>query len=1027
MKKTILLILFSCCWAVSLLAWSFDQNKQYYLRSDYAQGFVALSSAQGQTGYVLRQQTSGSPTADAYWYINASGSGYTLRNAQTGQYLSWTNDYDNLRNLALASTLSGDEQRWILESTNGAVLIRSVAHPTYCLNLRSSTLQIALWNYNSVQANSLFHIYDSAGNEVKETTEPTDPSEPTDPEPEPEPTVNYLVYGPKLYYLRHSNNSVSVLPKDYITRHTYSGSRFTATLVNGSELLMKGILQIDSILPADAPKFQSFKFNNKFNHQVFQDVIAEDATQDNIRLTVAGIGRWLCASFQLADPATEVWANGKRQRSKVSRLSFATPVTYKLTHPAWKMLLLRQESDNSLHLDTVPYARQQTVSVDFLATQSPNNNTVPRIDITLSNSSPWGSTNWIGMNGKSTYMDATIQIQGGGLFPDLAQMPIQIKGRGNSSWTHAYQSKNPYHFKFAEKQKPLGMKAGKHWILLANKMKGSMTTNAIGHKIASMTGAAAYNHIVPVELYINGSYRGSYNLTERVGFSNNSVDLTDESSAAMLELDTYTDEPIYRSNAYYVSTKIHIPDANDVTTLTNEQIIEDFNQMTRVLKQGGDAYTKLVDVPYLVSYLSAYQLMDNRELQHPKSVFLYSENVTDQPNAEGIDETPWVFGPVWDCDWAFGYEGTNTYFINAAELDFFSNLGSSARFWYDLRKSSSLVDSTYYALFHTLKENNYAQEMKDYVQDYYNFASPSLEHNYYNDTYNIDWSDYASVTTNSKKWLEQRFNYVLSRLKVYDVSANQASVYQEGRNMMGDVNDDGRISTADVVTLLNALLGQSNETYYAARADVDSNGRISIGDVVQLCNMVLEQPRNARLHLHTPMADIALHAGATTLSVENGGLLPLRLEVAEGQYSGLQMDLRLPAGVEPDGIRLPASMSNFTARTSLLQDGTYRLMLYADGSVHIPQGQQTLQLRLVASQATEGRIHLNAISATTRLGEEERLPSLSSRIVANDGQTTAIERVQDIKGTHPGYDLSGRRVDTTQRGVYILNGKKYVK
>ena len=82
--------------------------------------------------------------------------------------------------------------------------------------------------------------------------------------------------------------------------------------------------------------------------------------------------------------------------------------------------------------------------------------------------------------------------------------------------------------KFPTKQKPLGMKAGKNWNLIANAIRESMTTNVIGSRVAEMVGAAAANHFLPVELYINGNYRGSYTLTEKVGISNNSIDLAND-------------------------------------------------------------------------------------------------------------------------------------------------------------------------------------------------------------------------------------------------------------------------------------------------------------------------------------------------------------------------------------------------------------------------------------------------------------------------------------------------------------------
>ena len=156
---------------------------------------------------------------------------------------------------------------------------------------------------------------------------------------------------------------------------------------------------------------------------------------------------------------------------------------------------------------------------------------------------------------KKEYKNATIRIDGAGVYEDMAETAVQIRGRGNSSWTTPTSSsnpKNPYRLKFDKKQKPLGMTKGKSWVLLANKQTGSMLTNAIGYRVAGMMGVVAANHVVPVDLYLNGEYRGSYNFTEKTGFSNNSVDIADETNATFLELDSYYDETYKFKSTFFV-------------------------------------------------------------------------------------------------------------------------------------------------------------------------------------------------------------------------------------------------------------------------------------------------------------------------------------------------------------------------------------------------------------------------------------------------------------------------------------------
>jgi|GEM_PF-674706 len=850
----------------------------------------------------------------------------------------------------------------------------------------------------------------------------------------------YLTHGDEMLYVRHRDSTVVIIPKDYITTYDYRGSLFTSTLVDGQSYDLTGIIEVTEEAPADLPAFSVYKFNNKFNSQLFTDAISSDPNAATINLEVGCIGKWLTASFQFTNEATKAYVNGVRQRSKKTRQSFASPVTYLLTNSNWQRLKIRQDTDGSYVRKLLEFNRKVTVNVDFLADHPTSEYGVPRIDITLANTDSWSSENWIGMNGKSTYEDATITIDGAGVYPDMEATPILIKGRGNTSWSSSYHSKNPYHFKFTSKQKPLGMTKGKHWILLSNKQSGSMTSNAMGHKVGNMMQTAGTNHIVPVELYINGSYRGTYDLTERLGFSNNSIDLADETYAAMIELDTYTDETIYSTNAYSLPAKIHIPEiGEDSTVLDAETIMYDFDNMTSVLPMGDDSYLHYIDAEYLARYLATCEFIVQREISHPKSVFLYSENVTDGFNSEGDDETPWIFGPLWDCDWSFGYEKSYTYYINNAESDFYNNLldlGSNStntkNFWKALRFNSTEISQQTYQLWYNFMNKGGLEELIDYCDEYYQFAGNAFLHNKNNETSNADSKDYAEITENCKEWFTKRANYIYKKLTPYDITEEEEDDEIVNSDNMGDVNDDNAITTSDVVCVLNSLTNLPNETYYAARADMNSSGEVSISDVVLLCNLVLEQPASVKRNIHLPSASISMRMNSIVAESQSEVMLPINLCADEGAYSALQMDVQLPEGVELNSVKLPADMAQMTVRTRLMENGRYRIALYADGSYRLPESITTLQLQLITGQASEGYVTLTGIMATTSEGEEERMASRSCRLTVKDNETTGIAATENKLETKQTaiYDLSGRRIggnSVKTHGVYIINGKKVIK
>ncbi|MCD7721679.1 MAG: Ig-like domain-containing protein [Prevotellaceae bacterium] len=1098
-------------------AWNIQSGEKYYITCAYTSGYVCPGSAEGSAYDVVYQTKYTAPPSSAYWYISKSGDAYTFENCESGEYLTWTSEYNqtNCKYLTLSSDGTADEALWTLSDGGGFQSIRSVAQPAYQFNLRKETLMMGCYESQTTDDNEQFHIYASDGTEVQysavtvrvtsisieaETTsleagqellleasvapdDATDPSVVWSSSNEYVATVSktglltalaegtttvtatandgggvsasieitvskssYLEHDDDMLYLRRSDSTVVVLPRSYVTEGTYSGSLFRATLADGEDYELKGVVDVETETPEDIPSLNSFKFNNKYNSQVFTDAECEDVSGDTLRLKVAGIGKWLTASFQLGGEGTKALVQGVRQRSKKTRQSFAEPVTYELTNPYWQELRIKRNSDGTFERELADFSKKVTVCVDFLTDHPTSSYGVPRIDITLSNTASWSSSNWIGKNGKSYYEEASIAIDGAGVFPDMESTPILIKGRGNSSWSNSYKSKNPYHFKFSEKQKPLGMKSGKHWILLSNKQTGSMTTNALGHKVGNLLETAATNHIVPVELYINGSYRGSYNLTERIGFSNNSIDIDDEGSAAIIEMDDYTDETIYKSNAYSLPAKIHAPDVGEEgVSLTANTIISDYNKMMSVVKGGSDSYTKLVDPDYLARYLLACEIIWNGELKHPKSVYLYSENVTDAVDAEGYDPTPWVFGPLWDCDWAFGYEVSYTYFVNDAEVDLFSYIlssgdskGVAGQFFNALRYNSTEVDEAYYRLMYDFVNGGGLDELEDYCDEYYAFASSSFAHNTSNETSDRDGANYSTTASNSKTWFQKRASYVLSRLNAYDISEDEGDEDESPADRMGDVNDDGLLGVADLVCVLNYLEGIDNDTFLKGRADVDSNGEISSDDVGLLRDTIMAEAADASRNRHLPSADITWQLPSRRLDPQSLALLPLILTVDEGSYSALQFDLQLPSGIELDAVELPASMQDFEARLSLLGEGKWRVLLYADGNHPLPSVTDSLELRLATGETLEGYAVISGATASTSDGQEERLACLGALLTVADednvddeeegeGETDALRNVSgdglNSEGTV--YDLSGRPVRQPKtHGVYIIGGRK---
>lgn len=603
-------------------------------------------------------------------------------------------------------------------------------------------------------------------------------------------------------YITLNDGRLHVFPDDCVSSMITDDSQVTITATDGSIFTypLTDIQSIDDQPTKNLPTITSYKYYSKDNYQLISNATGAIAG-NQISASAIGIGKWLTPTFTLSDQNAIVYVDGAEHKSAKSRISFARDRVYTVGYAG--DLILSMSDDGSCQMQ--PYGRQYTVHVNFPTDTATR---VPRIDINTVDGVPISS--------KKYYLDAEIIIDGAGIFPSMTDS-VKVKGRGNTTWSSNPNSKNPYRLKFAEKVKPLGLAKGKSWVLLANKRAGSMLTNAIGMKAASLLGTVACNHIIPVDLYVNGTYKGSYNLTEKVGFSSNSVDIDDEAAAALLEFDNHYDEEEgqkFWSSTYSVPVNIKEPDFNDstTTTLLTLNIIKDrVNKYIRaVIKR--ENMLDHVDVKSAVSYLMLNDYILNYEILQPKSAFCYNENILD-------DSSKFISGPVWDLDWAFGYSTAHSYFTAKTNVNFYTNLSlNHYKLYYYMRLEPEIAHSCFQLLTDFME--NGLDELVDFCQEYYDYAKPSLAHD------GLDPTNYETQAARAANWLRRRADDMYQSFK-YEFAEP------------GDVNADDSITIADVTTLIDYLLSGDSTSLSLNGADVDDDDSISIADVTALIDMLL--------------------------------------------------------------------------------------------------------------------------------------------------------------------------------------------
>ena len=716
----LVIIIFGCL--SSMLADTPIEDGVYSIACTKLDGYLGLGAYHNVDPYIYYVTDQQEKTEDAYWIITNTQQGYTFRNKATGQLLVFTTERVDqyYKYMTLSAEPWGDQSEYwnIIQGSDGTYCIQSVVNTDYYWNLRSGSNMLGTYRGSSGTGENERYVFQKEGDTPVII-----------PDPSGKPSF------PPALHVYLTDGRMEAYPLKYVANYTNTDEQLVVETTYGATYTY-ALSTVDSVSEQtpDFPTFESFKFNNKFNDQLFTDANGE-MVGDTINVTIAAIGKRLTPSFQVADENVVAYVDNKLQTSKESRLRFDKDIYYIVTRKGYT--ILTAEEDNKFFQR--PYGRVVCVHVDWLTDRAE----VPTIYINTADGQA--------ITSKDYFKDATITIDGHGIFPSMEETAMQIKGRGNSSWGW---TKKPYRMKFPEKVKPLGMTKGKNWVLLANGISGSLMTNAVGMKAANLMETSAANHIVPVDLYLNGEYRGSYNLTEKVGFANNSVDLDDETAAALLELDSYYDEPVgqkFRSKPYNLPINIKEPEfAEGTTSLTLAMIQNDFNAFMQTLNKGKDI-TRHVDIKQLSRFLMVNELICNFELYHPKSTFCYRENFES-------DSSKYIFGPVWDLDWGFGYEQGHSYFRSNSTTNFWIEMPNFEvkQFLQDLRWNYEPMCELYKQLWGKFMEED-LQELMEYCQDYYDFARNSFNSN--RDKWG-DRTDYAQQAKDAASWLETRANKI---------------------------------------------------------------------------------------------------------------------------------------------------------------------------------------------------------------------------------------------------------------------------
>lgn len=251
---------------------------------------------------------------------------------------------------------------------------------------------------------------------------------------------------------------------------------------------------------------------------------------------------------------------------------------------------------------------------------------------------------------KEVYLNATYRLDPMGtegieaLGTEAEPLPMQIRGRGHSSWKGA---KKPYKLKLEKKTAIMGMPENKHWALL------KPTENTVaGLQLGKLMGMVWTPSFRPVEVVLNGDYIGLYFLTETIRIDENRVNIYEQQDKEtnpdlitggwLVEVDNYHDEnqiTIPENNRWNLTLRYHSPE--DLSDAQLEWLTNEFKTINTAIYSSDKTSTdweEYIDVESMARFFILQEVMDNPDGFHG-SFYLYKDIG---------DNARWIAGPIWD-------------------------------------------------------------------------------------------------------------------------------------------------------------------------------------------------------------------------------------------------------------------------------------------------------------------------------------------------------------------------------------------
>jgi hypothetical protein len=257
---------------------------------------------------------------------------------------------------------------------------------------------------------------------------------------------------------------------------------------------------------------------------------------------------------------------------------------------------------------------------------------------------------------------------------------LEIRGRGNASWGFA---KKPYRIKLYTKAKVLDNPAeARNWTLISNHGDKTLMRNLLAFDLSRRLEMPYTPAGQPVNLFLNGEYKGCYQLCDHIDVRKNRVDVKEMKTTDiagenltggyLVEIDAYADQEDlwFTSEKRRIPVTIKSPDSDEIQATQKTYIQNHFNSWEDAVFSSNytnpvSGFRKYTDTKTFVRHFLVGEITGNTDTYW--SVYLYKQRNDDQ----------FYFGPVWDYDLAYDNDSRTYPVTKPGRTDWLYRSGGS--------------------------------------------------------------------------------------------------------------------------------------------------------------------------------------------------------------------------------------------------------------------------------------------------------------------------------------------------------------